>query len=521
MSSPVTRRTFLRHAALAGATAVTPLGWARLAVAQSADGRPAMPFGVQSGDVTPEGGVIWSATDRPARLIVEYATSEGFGDVRRVVGPAALPETGFTAQAVLTGLPAGQDIFYRVSFQDLGDLKSVSAPVAGRFKTPPSDGRDVTFVWSGDTAGQGWGINLEWGGMKIYETMRRLEPDFFVHSGDMIYADGPIQAEVALPGGGTWRNVVTPEKSKVAETLDEFRGSYRYNLKDEPLRRFNAAVAQYVQWDDHEVTNNWFHARILEDPRYTEKRVALLAARAKRAMFEYTPLRPNPVESERVYRLIPRGPLLDLFMLDMRSYRGANSENRQTQLTDEARILGAEQVQWLKQSLLASRATWKVIAADMPLGLVVYHDAAKKWGSEAVAQGDGPALGREREIADILRFIKHNDVRNVVWITADVHYCATHLYDPARAQFTDFNPFYEFVSGPLHAGGFGPNELDNTFGPRVVFTRNPGGRVNSPPTENGLYFGHVRIDGRTRAMTVTHHDVTGAALERRELPPQR
>ena len=86
-----------------------------------------------------------------------------------------------------------------------------------------------------------------------------------------------------------------------------------------------------------------------------------------------------------------------------------------------------------------SRATWKVIAADMPLGLVVYHDAAKQWGSEAVAQGDGPALGRELEIADLLRFIKHNDVRNVVWITADVHYCATHLYDPARAQFTDFN----------------------------------------------------------------------------------
>jgi alkaline phosphatase D len=520
MSSIVTRRTFLRHATLAGAAAIAPVWWAPAAVAQS-DARPGIPFGVQSGDATPDGAVIWSATDRPARLIVEYATSEGFGDVRRVVGPAALPEAGYAAQAVLTGLPAGQDIFYRVSFQDLGDLRSVSMPVTGRFKTPPADGRDVTFVWSGDTAGQGWGINLEWGGMKIYETMRRLEPDFFVHSGDMIYADGPIQAEVALPGGGTWRNVVTPEKSKVAETLDEFRGSYRYNLQDEPLRRFNAAVVQYVQWDDHEVTNNWFHARILDDPRYTEKRVALLAARAKRAMFEYTPLRPNPVESERVYRLIPRGPLLDLFMLDMRSYRGPNGENRQTQLTDEARILGAEQVQWLKQRLLASRATWKVIAADMPLGLVVYHDAAKKWGSEAVAQGDGPALGRELEIAEVLRFIKQNDVRNVVWITADVHYCATHLYDPARAQFTDFNPFYEFVSGPLHAGGFGPNELDNTFGPQVVFTRNPGGRVNTPPTENGLYFGHVKIDGRTRAMTVTHHDVTGAVLDRRELPAQR
>jgi alkaline phosphatase D len=212
--------------------------------------------------------------------------------------------------------------------------------------------------------------------------------------------------------------------------------------------------------------------------------------------------------------------LLDLFMLDMRSYRGPNGDNRQSELTDEARILGAEQMRWLKQSLLRSRATWKVIAADMPLGLVVYHDAGKQWGSEAVAQGDGPPLGRELEIADLLRFIKHNGIDNVVWITADVHYCATHLYDPAPARFTDFAPFYEFVSGPLHAGGFGPNALDDTFGPRVLFTRHPGGRVNAPPTEGGLYLGHVRIDGRTRAMTVTHRDLAGAELDRRELAPR-
>jgi alkaline phosphatase D len=206
-------------------------------------------------------------------------------------------------------------------------------------------------------------------------------------------------------------------------------------------------------------------------------------------------------------------------MLDMRSHRGPNGENRETALTDSSRILGRAQTQWLKQGLLASTATWKVIAADMPLGLVVHHDFAKKWGAEAVAQGNGPALGRELEIADLLRFIKHNDVRNVVWITADVHYCATHHYAPERAQFRDFAPFYEFVSGPLHAGGFGPNELDDTFGPQVVFTRNPGGRANTPPTEGGLYFGHVRIDGKTGVMTVSHRDLAGAVLHQTELVP--
>ena len=518
-SSP-SRRRFLGGALATGGALVAAGAWPRRAAAQTAAAaRPTLPFGVQAGEVAAERAVVWSATDRPARMLVEYAATESFQNPRRVMGPAALPETGYAAKVALTGLPAGQDVFYRVTFLDLGDMKTTSEPVVGRLRTAPVDGRDVTFVWSGDTAGQGWGINPAWGGMRLYEVMRGLEPEFFVHSGDMIYADGPLKAEVDLPGGGTWKNLVTEAKSKVAETLEEYRGNYRYNLMDENVRRFNAQTAQYVQWDDHEVTNNWFHERVLEDDRYTVKSAGLLSARAKRAMFEFTPLVGSRAESDRVYRRIRRGPNLDLFMLDMRSYRGPNSENRETVLTDGARILGREQAVWLKRELLASRATWKVIAADMPLGLVVYHDAGKKWGSEAVAQGNGPALGRELEIADLLRFVKHNEIRNVVWITADVHYCATHLYEPGRAQFTDFEPFYEFVSGPLHAGGFGPNELDDTFGPRVIFTKNPAGRVNAAPTEGGLYFGHVRIDGKSGVMTVSHRDLAGTVLHSIDLSP--
>ena len=96
----------------------------------------------------------------------------------------------------------------------------------------------MRFVWSGDTVGQGWGINPSFGGMKIYESMRRRQPLFFIHSGDTIYADGPIRESVVAENGQTWTNLVTPEVSKVAETLDEFRGRYRYNLLDENVRRF-------------------------------------------------------------------------------------------------------------------------------------------------------------------------------------------------------------------------------------------------------------------------------------------
>ena len=58
---------------------------------------------------------MWSRTDRPARLLVEWATSDTFRDATRIVGPAALAESDFTARVDLTGLPAGQQIFYRVA----------------------------------------------------------------------------------------------------------------------------------------------------------------------------------------------------------------------------------------------------------------------------------------------------------------------------------------------------------------------------------------------------------------------
>jgi phosphodiesterase/alkaline phosphatase D-like protein len=58
-------------------------------------------------------------------------------------------------------------------------------------------------------------------------------------------------------------------------------------------------------------------------------------------------------------------------------------------------------------------------------------------------------------------------VKNTVWLTADMHYTAAHYYDPDRAMFSDFEPFWEFVSGPLHAGSWDPAALDNTFGPEV------------------------------------------------------
>src|SRR5688572_5077111 len=70
--------------------------------------RPGIPYGVSSGDVTRDRAVIWSRTDRPARMLVEWSTTESFQNVRRLRGPAASDATDYTARVDLTGLAPGQ-----------------------------------------------------------------------------------------------------------------------------------------------------------------------------------------------------------------------------------------------------------------------------------------------------------------------------------------------------------------------------------------------------------------------------
>lgn len=132
--------------------------------------------------------------------------------------------------------------------------------------------------------------------------------------------------------------------------------------------------------------------------------------------------------------------------------------------------------------------------------------------------GDGPVLGREFEIADILRYIKHQKVENIVWLTADVHYCAAHYYDPNKGQFQDFDPFWEFVSGPLNAGSFGPNALDNTFGPQVIFQKAPAA-PNASPFAGLQFFGQVDIESRNAVMTVSLKDINGVSVFSQQLRP--
>ena len=499
LSGVITRRSFL-----IGAVSTTAAACARSAQVRSSP-PPQITHGVQSGNVERGKALIWARSSEPARMVVEWDTTDRFDRPRAVAGPVVTPDTGLAATVAINGLPDAQTIFYRARFEREA-ARGASAWQVGRFMTPRADG--FRFVWTGDTAGQGYGRNPEWGGMRGYAAMRAVNPAFFLHSGDLIYADNPILAEAVLPDGRVWRNVTNERVARVAESLDDFRARFAYNLEDEHVRALAAEVPILAQWDDHETHNNWWPDQILDDDRYkTERSCRVLSARAQRAMREWTPMPPGPV-----HRVVSYGPLLDVIVLDCRSFRTPNDANR----GDTGEMLGAAQARWFVDAVSASRARWKIIACDQPLGLVI-GDGPNDSRNEGFANGDGPPLGRERELAGILAELQRRRAQNLVWLTADVHYAAAHHYDPARATGASFDPFWEFVAGPIHAGTFGPNRLDATFGPEIKFQWAPGpGQANLAPWDGLQSFG--AIDVHADGMRVALLGIDGQERFRVELP---
>ena len=119
----------------------------------------------------------------------------------------------------------------------------------------------------------------------------------------------------------------------------------------------------------------------LERPHEIGVRVDVLAARAFHAFHEWHPIDQRAAVDGRVYRNFRYGSRVQVFVLDMRTYRDANNSDP----TKPGHILGDKQAQWLVQPLGRSTATWKIVQADMPIGLVVPHNV----GIQAVAN-DAP-----------------------------------------------------------------------------------------------------------------------------------
>jgi alkaline phosphatase D len=309
-------------------------------------------LGCVAGDVTSDGAVVWLRGDGGGVASLQYGKDPALKEQVTARRVAVEPESDNTARVVLDGLESATVYYYRASM-----ARRKPGPI-GRFVTAPQPDDDarVKFCFSGDT-------RESYQPFTIMHAIRLLEPDFFIHLGDTIYADR----------GGT------------AQLLPEFWAKYRGNRADAWSQGLFAHTSAYVIWDDHEVVDN-----------YEGNHPLSLIGR--KAFFDYWPVRRHEAERDRLYRSFRWGKALELFLLDARQYR------------DHARgtMLGYKQKQWLFEGLAASTALFKCVACSVPL----YGGGRDRW--------DG--YGRER--SELLQWIKTKKIKGVFFIGADLHYAA-------------------------------------------------------------------------------------------------
>jgi alkaline phosphatase D len=486
--------------------------------------------GVASGDVTNQSAVIWSrVNDQPAQMNVEYDTDANFTNPLRETAQAN-SNTDFTAHAKLDGLRPNTQYYYRVWFtgSDIennnntinNNNSSTTSDIAeqveiGTFRTASSpnmtsnSSNAISFIWSGDLGGQNFCRNADEGGYSIFKSMQSLNPDFFIANGDMIYADGacPAQGPTFLNNTNnqtiTWTNIPGDFKSladpsvdwnNITEVRSIFMEHWKYNRNDTYFKEFLSNVSMYSQWDDHEIINDfgskWPYWNLFSVNREGYPNIA---KEGINGFLYYSPLDSDNDNGAgnnsdtRIYRSFNWGKNLDLFLLDARSYR---SQNHVADAPDGNKtMLGVEQLEWLKQELSNSNATWKVISSDVPISIPTGSNASIL-GRDGWANGNETSnysyyTGFERELTDLLRFIDEQSIKNIVFITTDVHFPAFIRYNFDLNNDGNMTEIHEFVSGPLSAIRLGVPFpiLDETFNPSLLYGEG-----------NIFNFGYIRIE---------------------------
>lgn len=443
--------------------------------------------GVATGDVTATSVVVWArASAGPAQMHVEVDADPSFAAPRvvRSEPAAATRAADYTAQVVLDGLTPDTRYAYRVWFTD---ETGASAPptngaTTGSFRTAPSPGatRPISFTVAGDIAGQQYCRRPD-DGYKLFKEMEVLGPNFLIANGDMIYADTACPVDGPAEGFTDWTNIPSDfpsiadpavdwtDPERVREIYDEH---WRYNRADPHFQRFLRSTPLYAQWDDHEVINDFgaswetWNLANQDRPGYPN-----LVAAGRDAFFDWNPIARHAEEPNRIYRGVEWGAAMDLFLLDGRSYRTRN--DRQGVAPGEETLLGQDQIDWLKQSLLDSDSTWKVISSDVPLSIPTGSNAAE-FGRDAFANGVDPEVpsdtGFEAELNDLLTFLDDNNIDNVVFVVMDVHFAMTLRYETDANGDGDPLIFHELVSGPNNAIAVPPPDPDPTFNPTVLYS---------------------------------------------------
>jgi alkaline phosphatase D len=399
-------------------------------------------------EVTSERAAVWVRGDDGSRAAVRLRYGPEETDVRREA-LIALDETrDRTGRVLLDALTPATRYAYEVH--------GAASTVRGTFATAPAADADaaVRLVWSGDLGGNGYCRDVE-DGYRIFRTMTRRRPDLFLFIGDTVYADQMCGSRPHVAGA-----------DYVAATLDDFYGKHRYNRADPMLQEFFRATPVYVMWDDHEVRNNFAGP--------TEPLMPV----GRRALLDYWPIVAPPEEPTRLYRSIRWGRHVEIFILDTRQYRSANALEDGPDKT----MLGAAQREWLLRGLATSDATWKLVVTSVPLGMFTGGRYSDSWsGANLLGYPRTSATGFVHERTAILRHVHERGIRNVVFVSGDVHHAELIRHEPWPGFVV-----HEVIAGPLAAKQGYPRFLDRSLSSRSL------GSLGFAPN-----FGELVVDGRT------------------------
>ncbi|UUO07367.1 alkaline phosphatase D family protein [Blastopirellula sp. J2-11] len=417
-------------------------------------GAPGGPFfgcGVKVGEATSDSAVLWTrlcsvdqgdkAFQLPGvagKVRVKYAPADQPEKTQATAWKPALAKHDYTVQCALTNLSPGTKYAYVVEAEADGRTNATD----GTFQTAPESGSTEPIRFVVTTCHAYETMDVPGRGVKIYPSMLRLEPQFFVHTGDNVYYDRDVPPLATNAG------------------LARLHWHRMANL---PLhRQFHRNIASYFIKDDHDV--------LKDDAWPGQKYHDLTFEEGQAIMLEQTP------HGELPYRTVRWGKDLQIWLMEGRDFR---DPNRKQDGPDKS-IWGDEQWNWLQETVDASDATFHVLISPTP---IVGPDRPK-------GKRDNHSNAAWRNEGDRVRqFI--GDRKNMFVICGDRHWQFFSIDSETKVR--------EFGCGPStdqHAGGWDPNNVL----PEHQFLRVQGGflSVETSRLETNaprITFRHHDVDG--------------------------
>ncbi|WP_443065943.1 alkaline phosphatase D family protein [Streptomyces sp. NBC_00503] len=387
---------------------------------------PLFLHGVASGDPLPDGILLWTRVTPTAAAVPgsgvgpatavdwEMAEDKAFSRVVARGSVTTSADSDHTVKADVRGLRPQTPYWYRFT------AGATVSPV-GRTRTAPAAETTTPGVRFGVVSCANW----ESGYFSAYRHLAaRADLDAVLHLGDYIY-------EYKTGGYPEAKYVVRQhEPTHEILTLADYRTRHGKYKTDPDLQSLHLAHPIIAIWDDHEIANDsWSGGAENHDPA-TEGDFAARAAAARRAYFEWMPVRTSTEGT--VYRRLRFGTLADLHLLDLRTFRSQQAGIGSGKVDDPERtITGRTQLDWLKAGLAGSQATWKLVGTSVMISPVAFgalpaHLLEPLAGLLGLPKG-GLAInvdqwdGYTDDRRELLGHLTDRNIRNTVFLTGDIH----------------------------------------------------------------------------------------------------